>query len=146
MSLLDDPRKRAKALPVRRASTVDFEIEDVVPFGVDTGSALGNRAREPRVAAKVISMTLHGKGYEVGVRELHDRLSEHLERVERGAEIMVTRRGQPIARLSAVDGEDPLEDLVRRGLITPPARARTARRARVHSRSSVSDLVTQQRR
>jgi prevent-host-death family protein len=91
-------------------------------------------------------MTLHGHGYEVGVRELHDRLSEHLERVERGAEIMVTRRGRPIARLSAVDDEDPLEDLVRRGLITPPARARSARSARVKSRGSVSDLVTEQRR
>jgi prevent-host-death family protein len=91
-------------------------------------------------------MTLHGEGYEVGVRELHDRLSEHLDRVERGAEIMVTRRGQPIARLSAVDAEDPLEDLVRRGLITPPAHGRRSRRARVKARASVSDLVTQQRR
>ncbi len=91
-------------------------------------------------------MTLHGQGYEVGVRELHDRLSEHLERVERGAEITVTRRGQPIARLSAVAGEDPLEELVRRGLITPPTRARSARSARVNSRGSVSDLVAEQRR
>jgi prevent-host-death family protein len=91
-------------------------------------------------------MTLHGEGYEVGVRELHDRLSEHLDRVERGTEIVVTRRGQPIARLSAVDGEDPLEDLVRRGLVTPPARVRRSRRAHVKARGSVSDLVTQQRR
>jgi prevent-host-death family protein len=91
-------------------------------------------------------MTLHREGYEVGVRELHDRLSEHLERVQRGAEIMVTRRGQPIARLSAVDGEDPLGDLVRRGLITLPARPRRPRRARVRSRGSVADLVTEQRR
>jgi prevent-host-death family protein len=102
--------------------------------------------RESHVAAKVTCMTLHGKAYEVGVRELHDRLSEHLERVEQGAEIMVTRRGQPIARLSAVDGEDPLEDLIRRGLITPPARARSSRHARVNARGSVSDLVTEQRR
>jgi prevent-host-death family protein len=91
-------------------------------------------------------MTLHGEGYEVGVRELHDRLSEHLDRVQRGAEIVVTRRGQPIARLSAVDGEDPLEDLVRRGLIIRPAHARRSRRAHVKARGSVSDLVTQQRR
>jgi len=82
----------------------------------------------------------------VGVRELHDRLSEHLERVEQGAELVVTRRGRPIARLSAVDGEDPLEDLVRRGLVTPPDRPRGARRARVKARGSVSDLVAEQRR
>ena len=88
-------------------------------------------------------MTLHGE-YEVGVRELHDRLSEHLERVEQGAEIMVTRRGRPIARLSGVD--DPLEDLMRRGLITPPARQRSGRRASVGARDSVSDLIAEQRR
>lgn len=91
-------------------------------------------------------MTLHAVVYEVGVRELHDRLSEHLDRAERGAEVVVTRRGQPIARLSAVDGADTLEDLVRRGLVTPPVRARTARRARVKARGSVSDLVAEQRR
>lgn len=103
-------------------------------------------SRESHVAAIISFMTLHGQGYEVGVRELHDRLSEHLERVEQGAEIMVTRRGQPIARLSAVGGEDPLEDLVRRGLITPPERTRNSRRARVRTLGSVSDLVAVQRR
>jgi prevent-host-death family protein len=90
-------------------------------------------------------MTLHA-GYEVGVRELHDRLSEHLDRVEKGAEVTVTRRGQPIARLSAVGGEDPLQELVRRGLIALPVRARSSRRARVKTRGLVSDLVAEQRR
>lgn len=91
-------------------------------------------------------MTLHGRNYQVGVRELHDRLSEHLERVERGAEVVVTRRGRPIARLSAVDGEDPLGDLVRRGLVTPARERRSERRAGVKARASVSELVAEQRR
>jgi len=91
-------------------------------------------------------MTLHREGYEVGVRELHDRLSEHLARVERGAEVTVTRRGRPIASLSGFDDADPLESLVERGLITAPLRARTARTARVRPRGSVSDLVHDQRR
>jgi prevent-host-death family protein len=91
-------------------------------------------------------MTLHSSVYQVGVRELHDRLSEHLQRVERGDEVVVTRRGQPIARLSGVEGEDPLEDLIRRGLLTPPSRTRSHRRARVKARGSVSDLVAEQRR
>ena len=91
-------------------------------------------------------MTLHGRVYEVGVRELHDRLSGHLERVEQGEEVVVTRRGQPIARLSAVGSDDPLEVLIRRGLVTLPARKRNSRRARVKARGSVSDLVTEQRR
>jgi prevent-host-death family protein len=91
-------------------------------------------------------MTLHAGSYEVGVRELHDRLSEHLDRVERGVDIVVTRRGRPIARLSGVAAEDPLEQLVRRGLITPPTGPRRAKRARVKPRGSVSDLVAEQRR
>jgi prevent-host-death family protein len=91
-------------------------------------------------------MTLHGRHVEVGVRELHDRLSEYLERVERGDEVVVTRRGRAIARLSAVDGEDPLDDLVRRGLVRRPSNSRTPRRARIEPRGSVSDLVREQRR
>jgi prevent-host-death family protein len=91
-------------------------------------------------------MTLHSGDYEVGVRELHDRLSEHLERVQRGAQVVVTRRGRPIARLSGVDGVDPLAELVRRGLVTAPERTRRARRAGVRASGSVSDLVAGQRR
>jgi prevent-host-death family protein len=98
------------------------------------------------VAASVYRMTLRGRDYEVGVRELHDRLSEHLERVEGGSEIVVTRRGRPIARLSAVDGEDPLQDLVKRGLVTLPERKRSSRRALVKAGDSVSELVAEQRR
>jgi prevent-host-death family protein len=91
-------------------------------------------------------MTLHARDYEVGVRALHDRLSEHLERVQDGAEVLVTRRGRPIAHLSAVKQIDPLQDLVRRGLVTPPDRPRDRRRARVKARGSVSELVAEQRR
>jgi prevent-host-death family protein len=91
-------------------------------------------------------MTLPARMYEVGVRALHDRLSEHLEHVQGGAEVLVTRRGQPIARLSAVKESDPLQDLVRRGLVTPPSHQRTARRAQVKGRGPISELVVEQRR
>jgi prevent-host-death family protein len=91
-------------------------------------------------------MTLQSQTYEVGVRELHDRLSEHLEHVQGGAEVVVTRRGRPIARLSAVGALDPLEDLVRRGLVTPPTGPRNARPAKVKASGSVSELVAEQRR
>jgi prevent-host-death family protein len=91
-------------------------------------------------------MTLHAaRTYEVGVRALHDRLSEHLEQVQDGAEVLVTRHGRPIARLSAIDDADPLQDLARRGLLTPPSRPRVARQARVMARGSVSELVAEQR-
>jgi prevent-host-death family protein len=91
-------------------------------------------------------MTLHPREYEVGVRDLHDRLSEHLERVEQGGQVVVTRRGRPIARLSAIATDDPLADLVRRGLVTLPAQPRSARRARIKARGAVSELVAEQRR
>jgi prevent-host-death family protein len=91
-------------------------------------------------------MTLHAKGDQVGVRELHDRLSEYLDRVERGSDVVVTRRGRPIARLSSVEGDDALAELVRRGLVTAPTKSRRSKRPRVKSRGSVSELVAEQRR
>jgi antitoxin (DNA-binding transcriptional repressor) of toxin-antitoxin stability system len=90
-------------------------------------------------------MTLHQSESEVGVRELHDRLSEYLERVEAGGEIVVTRRGRRIARLSRLGAERPLEDLVRRGLVRMPKAQRSFRAAQVKSSGSVSDLVSEQR-
>lgn len=91
-------------------------------------------------------MTLHGRAYEVGVRDLHDRLSEHLDRVEEGSEIVVTRRGAPIARLTPVDRSDPLDELMRRGLVRPAKAARRSRSPRVKAEGSVSRLVSEQRR
>ncbi|HEX9668633.1 MAG TPA: type II toxin-antitoxin system prevent-host-death family antitoxin, partial [Thermoanaerobaculia bacterium] len=34
-----------------------------------------------------------------GVAELKAKLSEHLDRVKRGEEVLITERGQPIAKL-----------------------------------------------
>jgi len=107
---------------------------------------MGHGLLSVEVAATLCAMTLHPHEHEVGVRELHDRLSEYLERVEEGAEIVVTRRGKRIARLSAVDLTDPIAELVRRGLVRLPESGRTLRRARVQARGSVSELVGEQRR
>ena len=91
-------------------------------------------------------MTLHSSETEVGVRELHDRLSEYLERVEGGKTVVVTRRGKPIARLIGVGGEEPLAELERRGLVRRPTKPRTPHVARIKASGSVSDLVPEQRR
>src|SRR5215212_1953396 len=40
---------------------------------------------------------------EVGVRELHDRLSRYVQHVQDGAEVVVTMRGRRVARLVPVD-------------------------------------------
>lgn len=92
-------------------------------------------------------MTLHQGEREVGVRELHDRLSHYLELVEKGTEIVVTKRGRRVATLSATDREDPLEDLIRRGLVRPPKGPKQkARLPTIRPKGSVSDLVKDQRR
>lgn len=91
-------------------------------------------------------MTLQRQESEVGVRELHDRLSEYLERVEKGGDVVVTRRGKRIARLSRLDADRPFEDLARRGLVRMPEAPRSSREARVKGAGSVSDLVAEQRR
>ena len=91
-------------------------------------------------------MTLHRGEIEVGVRELHDKLSEHLDRVERGTAVVVTRRGKRIARLTAMDDQDPLAELEARGLVRRPTRSRGPLSQPVVADGSVSDLVAEQRR
>jgi prevent-host-death family protein len=90
-------------------------------------------------------MTLHGE-IEVGVRDLHDRLSEYLQKVEEGAELIVTRRGKRIARLTQVEEVRPLEDLERRGLVRMPKRPKTVREPGEGTANLVSDLIPEQRR
>jgi prevent-host-death family protein len=85
---------------------------------------------------------------EVGVRELHDRLSRYVQHVKDGGEVVVTMRGRRVARLIPVDEVDPLADLRARGLVREPTAPRSprARRARLKSTKPVSDLVADQRR
>lgn len=55
----------------------------------------------------------------VGVRELRQRASELLRRVEEGETIEVTDRGRPVAILSPVPEGSPLERLRALGEIEP---------------------------
>jgi prevent-host-death family protein len=95
-------------------------------------------------------MTLHREPLksEVGVRELHDRLSRYVQYVKDGGEVVVTMRGRRVARLVPVDEADPLADLRARGLVREPTAPRgpRARRARLKAAAPVSDLVADQRR
>ena len=90
-------------------------------------------------------MTLHGIEDRVGVRELHDKLSEYLDRVEQGTAVLVTRRGRPVARLCAVEEESALDDLIGRGLVSAPTATRRPLGPGVKARGSVSELVGEQR-
>lgn len=52
---------------------------------------------------------------EIGVRELKAKLSEQLERVERGEVITVTSRGRRIAQIIPIAGSDNIEKGLREG-------------------------------
>ncbi|HZV72392.1 MAG TPA: type II toxin-antitoxin system prevent-host-death family antitoxin [Conexibacter sp.] len=85
---------------------------------------------------------------EVGVRELHDQLSRYVRHAAEGGEVVVTMRGQRVARLSPLEVGDPLADLRARGLVREPARPKrkVGGRERLASSAPVSDLVDEQRR
>ena len=63
----------------------------------------------------------------VSISVLKARLSEYLDIVKSGGDVIVTDRGKPVARLTAVGGSAELdaktEELVRDGVIRPPSRA-----------------------
>ena len=56
---------------------------------------------------------------DVGIRELKQRLSEYLDRAERGEVLRVTDRGRAKAILGPVPGRARIEDGIRAGWITP---------------------------
>jgi prevent-host-death family protein len=55
----------------------------------------------------------------VGVRELRQRASELLRRVEAGETIQVTDRGRPIAVLAPLPDRSPIERLITAGDLVP---------------------------
>ena len=85
---------------------------------------------------------------EVGIRELKNGLSKFIDRVRAGDEVIVTDRGRPVARLTAIDAsDDQLADLMAEGVVRPPTSGgRHLPARRVTSNAPVSDLVGDQRR
>ncbi|MBA3631076.1 MAG: type II toxin-antitoxin system prevent-host-death family antitoxin [Actinobacteria bacterium] len=78
----------------------------------------------------------------VKIAELKDRLSEHLRAVEKGAEVVVTDRDRPIARIV------PLQP-GRRVCLLPPRRTfsdiRDRRRKRAGWKINSTDLLLEER-
>jgi prevent-host-death family protein len=60
----------------------------------------------------------------IPISELKAKLSEHLDSVRAGEEVIVTDRGRPVARIAPVRGHEEIEErlarLVRTGLMSPP--------------------------
>lgn len=84
---------------------------------------------------------------EAGIRELRNNLSRYVERARGGEEIVVTDRGEAVARLVPLDQPRVLDRLITAGLVEPaPKRRRSRPRRRVTSSGLVSELVADQRR
>lgn len=82
---------------------------------------------------------------DVGIRELRARLSEYLDRAERGEVVTVTERGRPKAVLGPVPGRARIEEGVAAGWITPSVGG-TLGPARPHpGRMRVTDALAEDR-
>ena len=65
---------------------------------------------------------------QAGIKEVKNNLSQLLARVKAGEEILITKRGKPIARIVKENQgynsiRAALESLVQRGLVTLPSRS-----------------------
>lgn len=86
---------------------------------------------------------------DVTISKLRAELASWIQRVQDGEEIIVTERGTPVARLTAVDTASLLEQLTQQGVLSKPQRAdrpTASRTARVHASGPVADVVSEQRR
>jgi len=85
---------------------------------------------------------------DVAVSELRANLSQWLERVRGGDEIVVTDRGVPVARMLGLQATSALEQLTQQGVIARPGRPgrpSATGRTRPRSRRPLADIVSEQR-
>lgn len=83
---------------------------------------------------------------EVGIRELRDGLSRHLDSVRSGHIVTVTDHGHPIAQIIPINGRSKLDALRAEGLVKPAKSHKQRAPKPVTSKGTVSDLVSDQRR
>lgn len=65
---------------------------------------------------------------EVAVSALRAELRAWIETARSGTDVVITERGVPVARLSAVDSSDLIARLEHEGLLSAPAQTRPAAR------------------
>lgn len=91
--------------------------------------------------------TTKGGRVEVGIRDLRNNLSRYLDDVRDGAEVVVTDRGTPVARLTGLgERRSMLQDLIDQGLATPPKDPSGRLPAPIPGTGQISDLIAEQRR
>jgi prevent-host-death family protein len=82
---------------------------------------------------------------DVGVRELKQRLSEYLDRAERGELLRVTDRGRPKALLGPLPGQANVEAGISEGWIRPGSEGGLGPVKRQKSRGRVMDALAEDR-
>lgn len=82
---------------------------------------------------------------DVGVRELKQRLSEYLDRAERGELLQVTDRGRPKALLGPLPGRARIDEGVAAGWIVPAARTGLRQTRRWRAGRPVLDVLREDR-
>jgi len=84
---------------------------------------------------------------EVGVAQLRKDLRQWLARAQAGDEVVITDRGNPVARLTGVEGPTTLERLMVQGRVSQPRASRAHARAakRVRGRGPASEYVVEDR-
>jgi prevent-host-death family protein len=82
---------------------------------------------------------------DVGVRELKQRLSEYLDRAERGELVRVTDRGRPKAMLGPLPGRARIEQGTAEGWIKAGSGAGLRRVPRARSSRRVLDVLAEDR-
>jgi prevent-host-death family protein len=86
---------------------------------------------------------------DVAVSALRADLSNWIERVRAGEEVVVTERGTPVARLLPVESASLLERLLAEGVLAKPLstnRPTAHNIRRIKARGSAADAVSEQRR
>jgi prevent-host-death family protein len=92
---------------------------------------------------------MYTSGMDVPVTELRAHLSDWLERVREGEEVVVTDRGVPVARLLGISATATLQRLAADGVIGRDVSARrptAAGRDRPQARRPASEIISEQRR
>jgi prevent-host-death family protein len=82
---------------------------------------------------------------DVGVRELKQRLSEYLDRAERGELVRVTDRGRPKALLGPLPGRARVEEGIAEGWIARGSGASLGKTRRWTARRQVLDALAEDR-
>ncbi len=82
---------------------------------------------------------------DVGIRELKAKLSEYVASAAAGETIVVTDRGQPVARLTGLGQMSSIQRGIDEGWIEPPQRTKLTTSVSHRAKRTVSDVLDEDR-